>query len=121
MRRHPAMVLPLLDQWERGLEIDDYIRDSLVDSIVPTNLQLGARALFARDDVSKPQLKGLQAWLLEEQEDDAEIRISDTGLLPIQKRTLSKQIVDVLQPRLDKEWATARSSCGGRSRACSPT
>jgi hypothetical protein len=104
IRRSRDMVLPLLDQWERGLEVDDYVRDRLVERLVPTDLKDACQALFARKDVPTPQLKRLHAWILEEQSAEAAALMQNGGRsLRTTNRTLSKQIVDVLQPQLDKE------------------
>lgn len=106
IRRSSAMVLPLLDQWERGLEVDEYVRDRLVQNVVPHDIQATANTLLKGNTVSRPELNELEEWLAEDEpvssvttppQDETRSRVRET------KRRLSQRTLEELQPRLDKE------------------
>jgi HEAT repeat protein len=101
VRHHSDMVLPLLDQWERGLELNDHVRKRLVDIVVPRDLRAPVNSLFDGNDVPAVQLRQIVEWLSEQLK--AEPEPPPAALPRTRRRALEQQAMPHLEELLDAE------------------
>jgi HEAT repeat protein len=63
IRSWPSTVLPLLDQWDRGLELDDHVRARLVEVVVPRDLRADVCHLLDGQELPRPRLREIRDWI----------------------------------------------------------
>ena len=101
VRHHGEMVLPLLDQWERGLEIDDHVRLRLVEIAVPRDLREPVADLLAGKELPRPLLREIRDWVTEGREDQGDV--AKPARRVERRRTLELFLLQQLEAILDAE------------------
>jgi HEAT repeat protein len=108
IRSGPSTVLPLLDQWERGLELDDHVRRRLIDVVFPRDLRDDVHRLLEGEVLTRTRLGEIRDWIGETHpssttDDPAPAKPSSNGNLVETRRAVAQAALEEVTRVLDEE------------------
>jgi hypothetical protein len=99
IRSRAEMVLPLLDQWERGLELDEYVRGRVLKNLVPRDLSDPVDALMRGDAAKEPRLGEVREWLNDRRGASQRARLEGQK----SNRATAQETMDALEEEITRE------------------